>query len=98
MREIHPVIFHRPGPGWDHALPMFEQDGLQAHLDHYRGLQARGLMAQGGPFMDGGSGGMMIGKPSLSMDEAQRIAAEDPCVMSGLLLAEVRPWYQAMKS
>jgi hypothetical protein len=87
MREIHPVIFHRPGPGWDHALPMFEQDGLQAHLDHYRG-----------PFMDDSSGGMMIGKPTLSLEEAQRHAAEDPCVQSGLLIAEVRPWYQAMKA
>ena len=96
MREIHVVIFHRPGPRWDHALPMLEQPGLQDHVDHYRSLGERGLMRLGGPFMDASSGGMMVAKPALTMDEARAYALADPCVKSGLLVAELRPWLLAM--
>lgn len=96
-RPIHPVIVHRPGPAWDASKSMFEQAGLQGHLDHYRSLLAQGLMLAGGPFMDGSGGGMMIGLPALSMQAATEHAMADPCVISGLLTAEVRPWYQGMK-
>ena len=98
MPEIRFVVFHRPGARWRQDLPMLEQDGLQGHLDHYRQLKAAGKLSAGGPFPDAAGGGMMITQPGLSAAEVQAFAAADPCVTSGLLTVEIRPWIQAMQA
>jgi len=97
MPAVRHVVFHHPGPLWQPGVPMFHQPGLQAHVDHYRPWLDTGKLALGGPFMDAGGGGMMVSQPGLAFDEVQAFALADPCVQSGLLLAEVRPWFSAMQ-
>lgn len=98
MPEIRFVVFHKPGARWEHGRAMLEQEGLQAHVDHYRSLKAAGRLSVGGPFADAASGGMMITQPGLSFDDVDGFAAADPCVKSGLLRYEIRPWIQAMQA
>ena len=98
MPPLRQVVFHRPGPQWQPGLPMFQQPGLQAHVEHYRPWLAGGQLALGGPFMDAAGGGMMVSQPGLDFETVQAFAQADPCVQSGLLLAEVRPWFSAMQA
>lgn len=92
------VVFHHPGPAWQQGVPLFEQPGLQDHIDHYRGLLQSGQLGAGGPFLDGKGGGMMIARPGMALDELQAFAERDPAVQAGLLTVSVRPWMPAMRS
>jgi uncharacterized protein YciI len=96
VRDIRYVVFHTPGPRWQQGKAMFEQEGLQEHVAHYRKLLDSGKLALGGPHLDGKSGGMMIPAAGVSEEEIKAFAAEDPAVRSGLLVAEVRPWLVGM--
>lgn len=97
MKDIRYVIIHTPGPKWQPEKSMFEQTGLQDHLEHYRKLYAEGKLALGGPYLDARGGGMMIPETGLSEQEVQAFAQADPAVMSGLLGVDVRPWLVGMK-
>lgn len=97
MRETRYVIFHAPGPSWLPGKTLFEQDGVQDHVNHYRQLQREGKLFMGGPFMDGAGGGMMISEEGISEQELIEFAHADPAVKSGLLTAELRPWLVGMK-
>ena len=57
---------------------MFEQDGLQAHIDHYRTLFADGRLTMGGPFFGEGAVGMMIPEPASRARRSSEFAAADP--------------------
>ncbi len=92
------VVFHRPGPAWQPDRPMFEQPGLQAHVDHYRGLLQSGQLGAGGPFLDGEGGGMMIARAGMRLEDLIAFAESDPAVQSGLLQVAVRPWLAAMRA
>ena len=98
MKDIRHVVFHQPGPKWDHAKSFFEQAGLEGHVAHYRELLAQGKLAMGGPFMDDRSGGMMIPVASMTEEEVRDYAEADPAVKAGLLEVEIRPWMAAMKA
>lgn len=98
MKPTHWVVVHRPGPRWQPGLSMFEQPGLQAHVEHYRGALASGRLAWGGPFVDGRGGGMMVAQPQVTPEELRDFAAADPCVREGLLEFELRPWMIAMQA
>jgi uncharacterized protein YciI len=96
VKDIRYVVFHTPGPSWQPGKGMFEQEGLQRHVAHYRKLLDAGKLAMGGPHLDGKSGGMMISAAGMSEEEIRAFAAEDPAVRCGLLEAEVRPWLVGM--
>ncbi|MBT9500926.1 MAG: hypothetical protein IV092_06760 [Burkholderiaceae bacterium] len=98
MPDIRYVVVHRPGPRWQADVPLFEQEGLQAHVEHYRQLLAQGKLALGGPFLDAAAGGMMI--PAAGLDEAEilEFAKADPAVVSGLLTFELRQWMVGMQA
>lgn len=98
MQDIRHVVFHRPGPQWLAGKSMFEQPGLQQHVEHYRKLLELGKLSLGGPHIDSHGGGMMIPATGVIEAEGLRFAAEGPAVMSGLLLAEVRPWLIGMRA
>ncbi|MRD48507.1 hypothetical protein GHT07_14565 [Caenimonas koreensis DSM 17982] len=93
--QVQFVVFHRPGPAWVAGVPFREQPGLQAHVDHYRVQAAAGKSFGGGPFLDETSGGMMVFRVGVSREDVEAVASSDPTVMSGLLLFEVRPWFNA---
>ena len=97
-RDVRYVIVHTPGPSWVHGKPVFEQPGVQAHVEYFRGLREQGKLALGGPFLDAGGGGMMIPTPGLSRDEVTAFANADPAIASGLLRVEVREWMIGMKA
>jgi uncharacterized protein YciI len=92
------VVFHAPGPRWQRGVGAFEQEGLQAHVDHYRALLQSGKMVLGGPFLDQAGGGTMVAAPGVSGDELAAFAAGDPAIASGLLSFEVRPWLIGMRA
>ena len=92
------VVFHEPGPRWRRGVAPFEQEGLQAHVDHYRELLNNGKLALGGPFLDDGGGGMMIAASGVGGDELAAFAAADPTVASGLLTFRIRPWLVGMRA
>lgn len=97
MRDVRFVVVHSPGPNWKAGLALFEQDGVQDHIAHYRQLLVDGRLEIGGPFLDEYAGGMMI--PAAGVGEAELIAFAnaDPAVASGLLRVAVRPWMVGMK-
>jgi uncharacterized protein YciI len=92
------VVFHFPGPKWVSGLRMFEQPGLQAHIEYYRTLLESGQLGAGGPFLDSDGGGMMIARPGMPVDELVAFAEDDPAVLSGLLRVVIRPWMPAMRA
>lgn len=92
------VVFHEPGPRWQHGTPPFEQEGVQAHVDHYRELLKSGKLLLGGPFLDGGGGGMMVAADGVGAGDLAAFAAADPSVASGLLTFRIRPWLIGMRA
>ena len=97
MKDIRFVVIHKPGPGWKVGIPLFEQEGLAQHVEHYRKLLADGKLTIGGPFLDEAGGGFMIPEPGVSEDEIREFAGDDPTVKSGLLIFEVRGWLAGKK-
>ena len=97
MKDIRFVVFHEPGPAWARGKSLFEQEGVQDHVQHYRELFAQGKVAMGGPHLDETGGGMMITEFGVSVTEVLAFAQADPAVTSGLLIARVRPWLIGMK-
>ena len=96
LPDVRYVVFHAPGPAWQHGRPTREQPGVQDHVAHYRQLQESGKLAYGGPFQDSGAGGMMVPVAGLAEQEIRAFAAADPAVQSGLLTFTVRPWMIGM--
>jgi uncharacterized protein YciI len=88
------VLFHSPGPGWDHALGFMEQPGIDQHIAFMRGLTEQALLVLGGPLADEDATGL-VGMAVITAGdaaEAARVAREDRSVASGLLRVTVRPW------
>ena len=72
---------------------------VKEHLNFIRGLKDRGIVEIGGPFCtpEGqftGNGFYVLRVESI--EEAQRIAAEDPMHKSRIREAIVEPWVQAL--
>lgn len=98
MRDLRHVVFHRPGPKWRTDAPMFEQDGVAEHVEHYRAWLAAGHLELGGPFLDAAAGGMMISRAGVAEEAIRAHATTDPAVVSGLLVVEIRPWMVGMNA
>jgi uncharacterized protein YciI len=94
--DIRFVIVHKPGARWVAGSGVFEQPGIAEHAKYYKGLEAAGKVAWGGPFLDG-TGGMMIPAAGLARAEVEALAAADPTVQNGLMVFEIKPWYVVMK-
>lgn len=92
------VVFHSPGPNWQHGVDFREQPGVMDHVQHYAQLLQQGKLYHGGPFTDLDSGGMMIAAEAVSRDELEAFAAADPAVKAGLLTFQVKTWYIAMSA
>ena len=97
MKDIRFVVIHHAGPKWAPDVPLFEQNGLQAHIDHFRAMFADGRLTMGGPFFDPGAVGMMIPEAGVTREEIDAFAAADPSVKSGLLTYQIRQWLVGMK-
>lgn len=96
MSDSRIVVIHSPGPAWEPGLPLSQQLGIQEHRAHYARLHEQGLLQLGGPFIDGGGGGMMVFKPGADEDQLRIHALADPAVQSELLQFEIRRWHPAL--
>lgn len=91
------VVRHRPGPSWKMGVDFREQEGVQAHVEHYARLFGEGKLEMGGPFLAPDSGGMMVSTKGIAMEELIDFVKADPAVRSGLLEYSIYPWYTAME-
>jgi uncharacterized protein len=66
---------------------------LAEHGAHLARLDQQGKLALAGPFLDRFGGAIVL--RAVSMDEAHRIAEEDPMVRGGFETYELVPWKQA---
>jgi len=96
-RPVRYIVFHKPGPAWEHGVDFHKQEGVGQHAQHYLKLHEQGKLELGGLFLLEDSGGMMIATKDVSQDELETFAASDPAVQSGLLIYEIRPWLTAME-
>lgn len=91
------VMFQNPGPTWIDGIPYNEQPDFPKHVAFVNALHDAGQVILSGPFMKkaGGlagelaDGGMTVFKAA-DLEEATRIAEEDPTVKSGMLTVEVK--------
>lgn len=90
MKAKYFVFIHRPGKNWRQDQPL-EQQPLSAHFQYMTALQRTGKLVLGGGFTDG-AGALGVIKVS-SLQEAQRLVADDPAVKDGLVVSEVHPWF-----
>jgi uncharacterized protein YciI len=98
------VLFHRPGPRWQPAVPFPEQPGIMDHIVFRGGLDDDDRLVLGGPFDDepaGPADGGPVGIAIIEADDlavAEAFAASDKSVQAGLLVVKVRPWRPRMGS
>ena len=90
------VLIHSPGEKWVDSLSFNEQPGIMNHVNYMRGFFENKKLVLGGPFLDN-SGGMMICNVE-TMEEAEKIANDDPEVKGGILNVKVKKWYVAMSN
>ena len=91
------VAFQTPGPKWVDGVRYNEQPEFPNHVGYMLEMQQKGLTVLSGPFMEkaGGLGGVlsdggMTIYRAADLDQATRIARDDPTVKSGMLDVEVR--------
>lgn len=88
---VYYLILYSPGPEWVAGKPFFEQK-LMEHGSYMKQLYDAGTLLEGGPFTDH-SGGLSIIRVE---DEAaaKAVLAEDPALINGVFVAELRPWFR----
>ncbi|HEY0614146.1 MAG TPA: YciI family protein [Candidatus Elarobacter sp.] len=85
----HATVIYRRGGRWDAAAPFREQSGIGAHVGFLRERSADGSLLCGGPFTDD-SGGVAIYRCD-DLPALTALVGSDPCVVDGLLEAEIHP-------
>ena len=83
------ALCYRPGPAWLADKPVFEQP-LREHRSYMRSLLDAGSIVLGGPYSDDTGG--FVALEADSHEAALEIAAGDPAVRDGVMLADVHPW------
>jgi uncharacterized protein YciI len=92
------VVLYKPGPAWNPAVSLTGQAGFRQHIQYLRKQLESGRFAMGGPFVDAGSGGMMVTVPGVTEAEIRAIEDADPAITTGILTYEIRHWLVAMKN
>lgn len=86
------ALFLRPGPNWDSAKGVREQQLWDEHAQFVDDLFARGLIRLVGPFAPEGTGALVILNVDTA-DEARAIYANDPWARQQILLtADAKEW------
>ena len=92
MREGN---LQRVKSGGGMAWPEDVRPVIQAHLDYLKGLKGEGKILVGGPMVD--FDWVLIIYRADTLDEAVRLAENDPACKSGLLSdCRVVPWHHAV--
>jgi len=94
------VAFQTPGPQWVKGVKYNEQPDFMKHVAYMTEMQEKGLTVLSGPFMEQAGGlsgvladeGMTIFKAD-NLAQAEKIAADDPTVQSGMLNVAVKMFW-----
>jgi len=84
------VVTRVPGPAWDAARGMREQERWDDHAAFMDGLAEEGWIVLGGPLGDGSR--FMHVVDAAGVDEVEARFAADPWPEDMLRLASVEPW------
>jgi uncharacterized protein YciI len=84
------VVTRVPGPAWDAARGMREQERWDDHAAFMDGLAEEGFVVLGGPL--GGGSRFMHVVDAADADEVEARFAADPWREGMLRLASVEPW------
>lgn len=86
------LVFLKEGPNRDQdkeqAMKIQEQ-----HLAHLRKMGEEGKISLAGPMGNEGEIRGIVVYNTATMEEAKRLAEEDPAVKAGRLIVEVLPWW-----
>jgi uncharacterized protein YciI len=85
------VVTRVPGPAWDAALGMREQERWDDHAAFMEGLAEEGRIVLGGPLGDG-SRFMHVVDAASAEEVAARFEADPWVPMDMLRIASVEPW------
>ena len=83
------LLIYKAGPAWLAGKPLSQQ-GLRPHGAYMKSLFDDGRLVAGGPMTDT-EGGLAIIRVA-SAEEAKKVLAADPAIVSGIFTAEVHPW------
>ena len=83
------LILHTPGPEWIQGEG-FQNQRLMDHGSYIHSQYQKGVVIEGGPFLDN-SGGLAIIKVD-DVAQAEEFIRQDPAVQTGVFEAELRPW------
>lgn len=97
MGTSHYVVTRAPGPDWDTARPMREQDGWDGHAAFMDALAADGFIVLGGPLGDGTRFLHVVAAASPEEIEA-RFAADPWTAAHRLRLVSIEPWEVLLRS
>jgi uncharacterized protein YciI len=87
------MVFLKKGPAWTAAESPETRALQEAHMANIRALwQDRKLVIAGPMGDDGDLRGIFVFDVA-TLDEAKALAASDPAVKAGRLLAEIHPWW-----
>ena len=93
------LLTYFPGASWNEALAYESQPGLKKHHEYLKQLHINDLIVMGGPITDMDSDYLSIMLVRIgSQEEAEKLASQDPGVMTRLVRAEVVPWAVTMSS
>jgi hypothetical protein len=84
------VVVRRSGPEYDHARPLEEQRGWDAHAVFMDGLVEAGFIVLGGPLGD--EERIVHAIEAESVDAVRATLARDPWSGSHLVVETVEPW------
>lgn len=90
-KKIFSVVY-APGPNWLQGRPLREQP-LQEHIQNLEFLLAKKVLVLAGPYMDAPGGEMVL--QVARREDAEKIVANDPAVVKGILVPTIREWYIA---
>jgi len=84
------AIVFSPGLKWPvEGGVEFSNPNVQAHAGYWKSQAA--LIEKGGPFA-GRQGGMILLKSGISLEDAQKLATQDPAVQSQFFNVDVQTW------
>lgn len=86
------LVVFTPGPAWIEGKSVTEQP-LSEHGSYLLSLFAQGKVKQAGPFIghDGNAAGAIVYRAD-SLDDVNELIANDPGVVSGIMVPTVYPW------
>lgn len=86
------MVFLKTGPN-PVSDPQKKNELMRGHLDNIRRLAADGMLSLAGPFMDDSDYRGIFVFNVKTVEEAKALVETDPAVQSGVLIAEMHPWY-----